>query len=106
MSLPASSSRQRSGKDKEQVGQSTLAAGWTKAGDAKKITAVESDQSKVTKKAQREALMMSWSSEYSTSTPYYLPSDIGMDWKMNPRYQTYSTCVWGYLREYLSLITC
>jgi len=33
VSLPASSCRQRSGEDKEQAGQSTLAAAWTEAVD-------------------------------------------------------------------------
>lgn len=51
MNLLASSSRQRSGKDKEQVGQSTTAAGWTKASDVKKkITKVGSDWNKIIRK--------------------------------------------------------
>lgn len=55
MSLLASSCRQRSEEDKEQVGQSTLAAGGTKADDVKKISTVGSDQSRVTRKKKKKA---------------------------------------------------
>lgn len=51
---------------------------------------------------------MRWSSELGSSTLHCLLSGTGMDWKMNPRYQTYSTGGWGYLEcpQGISITNC